>query len=102
MKDFENIAVRDVDGGAVISVKAVPGASRDRVAGVLGGCLKIATSSAAEKGRANTAIAKTLAGALGVGRRDVEIVAGTTSPRKEFRIAGVSASDVRQRLSKSD
>jgi len=102
MKDIENIAVRDGDGGAVISVKAVPGASRDKVVGVLGDCLKVATSSAAEKGRANAAIAKTLAGALGVGRRDVEIVAGMTSPRKEFRIAGLSASDVRKRLSKSD
>jgi len=101
MNDVERIAVRDVNGGAVISVKAVPGASRDRVVGVLGDCLKVATSSAAEKARANTAIAKTLGGALGVGRRDVEIVAGTTNPRKEFRIAGLSASDVRQRLSKS-
>jgi len=101
MKDIENIAVRDVDGGAVISVKAVPGASRDKVVGVLGDCLKVATSSAAEKGRANASIAKTLAGALGVGRRDVEIVAGTTSPRKEFRIAGIPASDVRRRLGES-
>jgi len=102
MKDIENIAVRDVDGGAVIAVKAVPGASRDRVVGVLGDCLKVATSSAAEKGRANTALAKTLAGALGVGRRDVEIIGGMSNPRKEFRIAGLSASDVRQRLDESD
>ena len=102
MKDIENIAVRDVDGGTVIAVKAVPGASRDRVVGVLGDCLKIATSAAAEKGRANAAIAKTLAGALGVGKRDVEIVGGMTNPRKEFRIAGVSASDVRRRLADSD
>ena len=102
MKDIEKIAIRDVDGGAVISVKAVPGASRDKVVGVLGDCLKIATSSAAEKGRANAAIAKTLAGALGVGRRDVELVGGMTNPRKEFRIAGVSASDVRRRLGDSD
>ena len=98
MKDFEKIAVRDVDGGVIISVKAVPGASRDKIVGVLGDCLKVATSSAAEKGRANAAIAKTLAGALGVNRRDVEIVGGMTNPRKEFRIAGLSAADVRQRL----
>ena len=102
MKDIEKIAIRDVDGGAVISVKAVPGASRDKVVGVLGDCLKIATSSAAEKGRANTAIAKTLASAFGVGKRDVELVGGMTNPRKEFRIAGVSASDVRRRLGDSD
>ena len=102
MKDIEKIAVRDVGGGAVISIKAVPGASRDKVVGVLGDCLKVAASSAAEKGRANASIAKTLAGALGVSRRDVEIVGGMTNPRKEFRIAGLSASEVRQRLGGSD
>ncbi|MDP6543663.1 MAG: DUF167 domain-containing protein [Phycisphaerae bacterium] len=102
MKDIEKLVVRDVSGGAVIAVKAVPCASRDKVVGVLGDCLKVATSSAAEKGRANAAIAKTLAGALGVPKRDVEIVGGTTNPRKEFRVAGISAADVRIRLGDSD
>ncbi len=98
MKNIGEIAIRDVGGGAVICVKAVPGSSRDKVVGVLGDCLKIATSSAAEKGRANASIAKTLAGALGVSKRDVEIVGGMTNPRKEFRVAGLSAADVRRRL----
>jgi len=98
MKDVEKIAVRDVAGGAVICVKAVPRASRDRVVGVLGDCLKVATASAAEKGRANAAIAKTLAAALGINRRNVELVSGMTGPRKEFRIAGVAAADLRRML----
>ncbi len=98
MKDIENLAVRDSTGGAILCVKAVPGASRDKVVGVLGDCLKVATSSAAEKGRANASIAKTLAKAFGVSKRDVEIVAGLTNPRKEFRIADLSAGDVRARL----
>ena len=102
MKDIENIAVRDVVGGSVISVKAVPGASRDKVVGVLGDCLKVATSSAAEKGRANVSIAKTLANALGVPKRDVQIVGGMTNPRKEFQVTGLSAADVRVRLDNSD
>jgi len=101
MRNIEKLAIRDVGGGAVIAVKAVPGASRDRVIGVLGDCLKVATSSAAEKGRANAAIAKTLAKTLGVGKRDVELLRGMTSPRKAFRVAGVSASDVRRRLGES-
>ncbi|MDP6635224.1 MAG: DUF167 domain-containing protein [Phycisphaerae bacterium] len=102
MKDIEKIAVRDAPGGAVIPVKAVPGASRDKVVGVLGDCLKIATSSAAEKGRANASIAKTLAKALGVSRRDVEIISGMTNPRKEFQVAGLSAADMRVRLGDSN
>jgi uncharacterized protein len=102
MKDIENIGVRDVGGGVVISVKAVPGASRDKVVGVLGDCLKVATSSAAEKGRANASIAKTIATALGVSKRYVQIVSGMTNPRKEFQITGLSAADVRVRLGDSD
>ena len=104
MKDTEiaNIAVRDVDGGTIISVKAVPGASRDKVVGVLGDCLKVATSSAAEKGRANASIAKTLAKAFGVSKRDIQIVGGMTNPRKEFKITGLSPDKLRQRLSELD
>jgi len=102
MKDSNLITLRDAPGGTVISVKAVPGASRDRIVGVLGDCLKITTSSAAEKGRANASIARTIARALGVSRRDVQIVGGMTNPRKEFLVAGLSASDVRQRLSDPD
>jgi uncharacterized protein (TIGR00251 family) len=94
MKDIVEIGVRDVPGGVVIPVKVVPGSSRDRIVGVLGDCLKIATSAPAEKGRANKAVAAILAKALGVSKKDVTLVSGPTSPRKEFRIAGMTAERV--------
>jgi len=98
MNDVDKISIRETAGAATISVKVVPGSSRDKVVGVLGDCLKIATSAAAEKGRANAAVAKLIAKALGVDRRAVELASGPTNPRKEFRIAGMSADAVRQRL----
>jgi uncharacterized protein (TIGR00251 family) len=98
MKDVQKLSLRDVPGGAVIPVKVVPGSSRDRVVGVLGDMLKIATSAAPEKGKANAAVAKILAEALGVDARSVELVSGPTSPRKEFKIAGVSAEVLRRLL----
>ena len=79
-------------------MKVVPGASRDRIAGVLGEALKIATSAPAERGRANAAVARTLAKALGVERRSVELVSGRTSPRKAFCVSGLTAGQVRRRL----
>ena len=94
MKDIKNIDIRNVDGGTVIPVKVVPGASRDRIVGVLGDCLKVATSAPAEKGRANKAVAAILAKALGVRKKDVTLVSGQTNPRKEFCIAGLSAEQV--------
>lgn len=98
MNELDSISIRDIPGGCVIAVKAVPGSSRDRIVGALGDCLKIATSAAPEKGKANAALAAILAKALAVDKRSVEVVAGQTSARKEFRIAGLSAADVRKRL----
>ena len=98
MKGAENVRLRADAGGTAVAVKAVPGASRDRVVGVLGDCLKIATSAAPEKGKANAAVARTLAASLGVDRRDVVLIAGQTSPRKEFLIRGAAADEVRRRL----
>lgn len=98
MNDIDNIALRAVDGGVIVPVKVVPGSSRDKVAGVLGDCLKITTAAAPEKGKANTAIAKTLAKALGVSPRNVKLVAGQTNPRKEFHVAGVTVQQCRQQL----
>ncbi len=98
MKNAEKIATRDVGGGAIIAVKAVPSASRDRIVGVLGNCLKVTTSAPPEKGRANKAIAAILAQALGVAERDVAILSGLSSPRKEYRVVGLSAEDIRRRI----
>jgi len=101
MKALETLAVRDVEGGCVLPVKVVPGSSRDKVAGVLGDCLKTTTSAAAEKGKANAAVARILARTLGIDKRRVELVAGATHPRKEFRIAGLSAGRLREILRES-
>ena len=100
MKDIEKLSLRDVAGGAVIPVKVVPGSSRDRIVGVLGDSLKIATSAAPEKGKANAAVAKILAEALGMDARRVELVSGQTNPRKEFFVQGASAQSVRETLGK--
>ena len=98
MKGTEQLRLGDVPGGATISVKVVPGSSRDRIVGVLGDCLKIATAAPAEKGRANRAVAAILAKALGVGAKDVELISGKTSPRKEFSVAGLTAGRMRDKL----
>lgn len=98
MKDADNILVRPADGGVVIAVKVVAGSSRDKVAGALGDCLKITTSAAAERGRANAAVTRALAKALGVPPRNVKLVAGQTNPRKEFHLAGLTVDGCRRRL----
>ena len=98
MEGAESIRIRPAEGGSILAVKAVAGSSRDKVSGVLGDALKVTTSSAAEKGKANAALARTLARALGLSRKDVRIAAGATNPQKEFHVAGLSPADLRRRL----
>ena len=67
---------------------------------VLGDALKVATSTAPERGKANLAVAKIIAKALGLDARAVTLHAGQTNPRKEFLLAGLSAGEARERLGK--
>jgi uncharacterized protein (TIGR00251 family) len=88
----------DGEGGALIAVKAVPGARRDEVVGPQGDRLKVRVSAPPEGGRANAAICALLAGELGVGKRDVEVVSGQGNPEKVVRVRGVDAAHVFERF----
>jgi uncharacterized protein (TIGR00251 family) len=81
-----------------LAIKVVPGASRDGVAGWLGDVLKIRVAAPPERGRANAAVERILADALGIQKESIRIVTGATSARKTVEIAGLSASELRQRL----
>ena len=80
-------------------IKAVPGASRDQIAGLVGDRLKVRISAPPEDGKANKAICKLLAKALGVRNAQVSIESGQANPEKIIRIAGVTTNDLRRRLS---
>ncbi|MEW6325488.1 MAG: DUF167 domain-containing protein [Nitrospirota bacterium] len=82
----------------ILSVKVVPKSSRNRVAGWVGEALKICVTAPPEKGKANAAVEAVLAGALGLPKERVRIVAGLSSPRKTVQINGLDEADVRRRL----
>jgi len=86
------------DRGVLIRVKAVPGSSRDAIAGALADRLKVRVSAPPEGGRANRAIARLLARALDRRSGDVDLVCGGSSPEKTFRVDGVDAGSARERL----
>jgi uncharacterized protein (TIGR00251 family) len=82
----------------VLAVKAVPGSSRDEVAGWLGDALKVKVRAPALDGRANAAVCDLLARHLGVPRRAVELKQGDTSRLKRFVISGLDAAALRARV----
>lgn len=92
------IRVIEEDGGVRFGVKVVPGSSRDRIVGELGDVLKIAVRAPPQGGKANDAVVALLSERLGVPVRCVSVVRGHGNPRKEIRVARVSALDVSQRL----
>jgi len=69
-----------------IRVKAVPGSSRDRLAGALGDRLKVCVAAPPEGGKANAAIAAMLADALGVPERSIVLRVGGSTPLKVFAV----------------
>lgn len=96
-----DVALRiEQDGSDVLLwIKAVPGASRDQIAGLVGDRLKVRVAAPPEGGKANKAICKLLAKALGVKASQVSIESGQANPEKIIRIAGVTADDLRRHLS---
>jgi uncharacterized protein (TIGR00251 family) len=82
----------------LLHLRAVPGASRDAIAGPLGDRLKVRVGAPPEGGKANAAICALLAKTLGLSARRVTIERGATSREKTVRVAGVEAGDVLQAL----
>jgi uncharacterized protein (TIGR00251 family) len=74
-----------------LAVKVVPGAKRDRVVGRYGEGIKIQVSAPPEDGKANEAVLKVLAEALGVARSRLHLLRGHTQPRKLITIDGIDA-----------
>ncbi len=86
------------EGAVFMEVHAVPRSKREGIVGTHGGALKVTVRAPAEKGKANAALVKVIAGALGVAPSSVEVVSGHTSRRKRVRVEGVTAADLRARL----
>jgi uncharacterized protein len=81
----------DPPASVLLRVKVVPGASRSKIAGLLGDRVKIAVAAAPEAGKANEALCELLAKTLSLPRRNVTVVHGHTQPRKTLLIQGVDA-----------
>jgi uncharacterized protein (TIGR00251 family) len=80
--------------GAVLLVRAQPGAGQNAVLGEHGGALKVAVTAPPEDGRANAAILDLLRDWLGARRSEVELIAGHTSRAKQFLVRGRAAGDL--------
>ena len=79
--------------GIVIAVRVKPRASSARIEGVRAGRLLLAVTAPPLEGRANDAVRRLIAKALGVGTGRVSIRSGERSRDKLVRIEGASAAE---------
>ncbi len=96
--DLSQLDIEVTASGVEFAVKVVPGASRTKIAGLLGAALKLAVAAPPEGGKANDAVVDLLAKAAGVKRGQVSIVAGQTQPHKRVAISGCTAEQLRAAL----
>lgn len=95
------LALTQAGADVLVAVKVVPGASRSRVAGMLGDRLKVAVAAPPEDGKANQALCALLGEVLGVPAKRIQVTAGQSNPRKTVRISGLTAPEAATRLSES-
>ena len=81
MTDLKALAVR----GAVIAVRVTPKASRNAVV-YEDGVVKVYVTVVPESGKANAAVVKLLAKAMGVAKSRLELVRGSKGRDKVFRV----------------
>ena len=84
--------------GVRLRLRVKPGGRADRILGPHDGALKLVVRSAPERGRANDAVVRLLASALGIGRSQGEVIAGAAARDKVVALGGVSAAEIAHRL----
>lgn len=94
-------ALRADDDSVLVPIHASPGASREGLAGLHGGALRITTTAPADKGAATRRIGRLLAAALGVAPGRVACVGGSASRRKIYAARGLDLDAARRRLAKA-
>ena len=84
--------------GATFAVKVHPRAKKNTITGEVGDALKLSLTAPPADGKANDACIEFFAKLLNLPRSSVTIAAGQTSRDKVIRVDGLSAEEVRRRL----
>ena len=88
------VETQERDGAVIFSVRVQPRASKDEIAGEMGGAMKIRLRAPAVEDRANEALVEFLAGLLKTSRSAVSILSGERGRAKRIEIRGVTRQQV--------
>jgi uncharacterized protein (TIGR00251 family) len=90
--------IQERDGIATFSVRVQPKASKDEIAGEMGGALRVRLMAPAVENRANEALLDLLAQLLKTPKSAVRILSGGRSRMKRIEIRGVTEQQIRALL----
>ena len=90
--------IQERNGAVVFSVRVQPRASKDEIAGEIGGALKVRLQAPAVEGRANEALIELLAQLLKTPKSAVRILSGDRSRTKRIEIGGVTGRQIQALL----
>ena len=88
------LEVHEREGAVICSVRVQPRASKDEIAGEMGGALKVRLRAPAVEDRANEALVEFLAGLLKTSKSAVRILSGERSRAKRIEICGVTRQQI--------
>jgi uncharacterized protein (TIGR00251 family) len=92
------IPLQESGSGIAFAVKVHPRAKKNAITGELGEALKVSLTTPPIEGRANEACIEFFAKLLKVPRSSITIASGQTSRNKVIRVAGISATELRDRI----
>ncbi|MBI3328778.1 MAG: DUF167 domain-containing protein [Nitrospinae bacterium] len=92
------LELRQSGPDVLLPVFVQPRASRNALAGIHGGALKLQVTAPPVDGAANDACLRFLADVLGLHRSHLSIVKGMQARRKLIRISQTSAAELQERL----
>ncbi len=95
---MEDDWVKDRDGGALLKLRVTPRASRNSIEAPADGSLPVKVTAPPAESKANQAVLKLLAKALGTPKSSLSITAGVKSRNKTVLVEGMSAARVRARI----
>ena len=95
------LAITNTSNGVSFSIKVHPRAKKSAITGEVGDALKLSLTAPPIDGKANEACIVFFANLLKVPRSSVTIASGHTSRLKVVRVAGLSAQQLRDKLSAS-
>ena len=88
------LEIQERDGVVIFSVRVQPWASKDEIAGEMGGALKVRLQAPAVENRANEALVEFLAQLLKRPKSAVRLLSGERSRTKRVEVSGVARQQV--------